>query len=104
MKKVLIGAAALLSMSLAQAALQGSSPEPGKSFRDIASQTAQHLFGHVQEAAADDSFAEQQAVEGGTLSPMPTPAVVPGVPEPETYAMMVAGLAAVAFVVRRRRR
>lgn len=30
-------------------------------------------------------------------------AVVPGIPEPETYALMVAGLAAVGFVARRRR-
>ena len=29
--------------------------------------------------------------------------VVPGIPEPETYALMLAGLAAVGFVARRRR-
>jgi hypothetical protein len=107
MKKFLIGAAALLSMTLAQAAVQGSTNEPGRSFRDIATQTAQHLLqGQIDEAAAAavDAFSEQQSVPGGTLSPMPTPAVVAEAPEPETYAMMIAGLAAVAFVARRRRR
>jgi len=32
-----------------------------------------------------------------------TPPVVPGVPEPETYAMLLAGLGVLGFVARRRR-
>ncbi len=39
------------------------------------------------------------SVDGGTLPPP-----VPGVPEPETYAMMLAGLAAVGAIARRRRK
>jgi hypothetical protein len=40
----------------------------------------------------------------GAPAPMPSPGVVPQVPEPSTYALMGAGLAALAWVARRRRR
>ena len=35
--------------------------------------------------------------------PVATGAIVPGIPEPQTYALMLAGLAAIGFMARRRR-
>ena len=43
-------------------------------------------------------------VSGFTEPPPPPPPPPPPIPEPETYALMLAGLAAIGFTARRRRR
>jgi hypothetical protein len=44
------------------------------------------------------------AAAGSITNPEPGPAPVPGIPEPSTYALMLAGLAGVGWMTRRRRR
>ena len=73
---------------------------------------AAHPFGSFLQVAADagqrvialtgaDPVEPRQSSENSDVQ---ITVIVPGVPEPETYAMLAAGLAAVGFMVRRRNR
>lgn len=98
MKKALIAAAVLLCTSLAQAAVQGTAPASNASFRDLAAQAVERVVPESI-ASAINAPAQEQAADIEQ-----TAVVVPSVPEPETYAMMAAGLVAVGFIARRRQR
>jgi len=54
----------------------------------------------------DEAFQAGMAFDGITVAdkPIDEVAITPGIPEPQTYALMLAGLAAVAFAARRRRK
>ena len=102
MKKALITAAVLLSATLAQAAVQGTATPANPSFRDLATQAAERMVPEgvasiINGPAADEKAGDQQR------APTPQVDITPGIPEPETYALMIAGLAAIGLVVRRQR-
>ena len=102
MKKALIAAAVLLSASLAQASVQGTATPSNPSFRDMATQAAERIVPEGVASIINGPAADQKAADSEQVAPQV--AVVPGVPEPETYAMMIAGLAAVGFVARRQQK
>lgn len=51
----------------------------------------------------DQFYDFKQGVDGGLINVGTPPVVVPGIPEPETYAMMALGLGALGWVARRKR-
>jgi len=102
MKKVLITAAVLLCASLAQASVQGTATSANPSFRDLATQAAERMVPEGVASIINAPEAQTKAVDSEEVAPLA--AVQPGVPEPETYAMMLAGLVAVGFIARRQKR
>ena len=91
----------VLGLSLAAFGAQAQLPDEGTaaagSFRQVATDAAHRLL-----ALASDEELATQSSESSDLQN--TAITVPSVPEPETYAMMAIGLAALGVAVRRRRR
>jgi hypothetical protein len=102
MKKALITVAVLLCASLAQASVQGTASSANPWFRDLASRAAERIVPEGVASIINGPASETKALDSEEVAPLA--AVLPGVPEPETYAMMVAGLVAVGFIARRQQK
>jgi hypothetical protein len=92
MKKLAIAAGVMAVAASAQASM---SDGQSASFAQLAGQAGRELMVRVHGDASNET------------TPAPGPAentVAIAVPEPETYALLLAGLVAVGLVIRRRRR
>jgi hypothetical protein len=89
-----------LGLSLAALAAQAELPDagtaPAGSFVQVATDA-----GHRLMALASDEQPSTQSSDGTDLQN--TSVTVPGVPEPETYALMAIGLVALGAAARRRK-
>ena len=102
MKKVLVAVGVLLCASVAQASVQGTASSSNPSFRDLATRAAERVVPEGVASVINAPVADERSADDQQATPQV--AVVPGVPEPETYAMMIAGLAGIGLVVRRQRK
>ena len=95
MMKTLVPFVVALATFGAQAQLPeaGAAAQPG-SFLQVAADAGHRV---VAQATNDLVVAPSDATD------VQTTVGIPPIPEPETYALMAAGLAALAFVVRRRK-
>ena len=95
LKNLLVAAGFIVSAVGAQAAMpeaSGAAAQAG-SFLKIAADAGQQVASVVNGEAAASNDAESPSLANTVTAP--------AIPEPETYALMLAGLAAVGFVIRR---
>ena len=98
MKKLLAASCLAVVAAGAQAQLPelSAAAAPAGSFLQIAAEAGQQVSTLANGEAATAKDADQSNATQAVIA-------APPVPEPETYALMLAGLAAVGFVIRRRR-
>ena len=95
LKNLLVAAGFIVSAVGAQAAMPEASDAAAQvgSFLKIAADAGQQVASVVNGEAAASNDAESPNLANTVAAP--------AIPEPETYALMLAGLAAVGFVIRR---
>ena len=97
LKNLLVAAGFIASAVGAQAAMpeaSGAAAQAG-SFLKIAADAGQQVASVVNGEAAASNDAESPNLANTVAAP--------AIPEPETYVLMLGGLAAVGFVIRRRK-
>ncbi len=96
LKKLLVAAGFVVSAVGAHAAMQEAADAAAQagSFLQIAADAGLQVVTVMNGEAAASKDAESPNLANTSTAP--------AIPEPETYALMLAGLAAVGFVIRRR--